>query len=136
MAMLLHTGNYFSHICTSAHLGLCAYYMYAPLTANLPTVARGLFLAKRGRPDILPTIAYLCTRVKDPTVEDWKKLMQLMKYLNGTKNEILTLSAENLRVIKWYVDASFAVHADFKSHTGASMKFRGGFWCPIIVSTK
>ena len=24
-------------------------------------VAKGLFLAKRGRPDILPTIAFLCT---------------------------------------------------------------------------
>ena len=29
-------------------------------------------------------------------------------------------------MIKWYVDASFAVHADFKSHTGAIMTFGGG----------
>jgi hypothetical protein len=32
-----------------------------------------------------------------------------------------TLSADDLRVVKWYVDASFAVHPDFKSHTGAVM---------------
>ena len=30
---------------------------------------------------------------------------------------------DNLRVLKWMVDASFVVHDDFKSHTGAVMKF-------------
>ncbi|CAJ1948707.1 unnamed protein product [Cylindrotheca closterium] len=38
----------------------------------------------------------------------------------------LTLSADDLRVIKWYVDASFAVHPDFKSHTGAVMTMGTG----------
>ena len=33
-------------------------------------VAKGLFLAKRARPDIQPTIAGLCTRVKDPNKGD------------------------------------------------------------------
>ena len=49
-----------------------------------------------------------------------------MKFLNGTKKRVLTLSADNLRVIKWYVDAAFAVHPDFKSHTGAAMMFGRG----------
>jgi predicted sugar kinase len=31
--------------------------------------------------------------------------------------ENLTLSADNLQVVKWYVDASFAEHPDVKSHT-------------------
>jgi hypothetical protein len=47
--------------------------------------------------------------------------MRVMKYLYGTRDEYLTLSADNLSVVKWYVDASFAVHPDFKSHTGAVM---------------
>jgi len=34
------------------------------------TVAKGLFLCKRGRPDIQPTIAWLCTRVKEPNKHD------------------------------------------------------------------
>ena len=38
----------------------------------------------------------------------------------------MTLSADDLHVIKWYVDASFAVHADFKSHTGAVMTMGNG----------
>ena len=44
-----------------------------------------------------------------------------MKYLNGTKHLVLTLSADQLNIMKWYVDAPFGVYADFKSHTGMPM---------------
>jgi hypothetical protein len=36
------------------------------------------------------------------------------------------LAADDLRVVKWHVDASFAVHPDFKSHTGGVMTFGEG----------
>ena len=49
-------------------------------------VAKGLFASKRAQPDIQPTIAVLTTRVKGPTEGDWKKLMRLMEYLNGTQD--------------------------------------------------
>jgi hypothetical protein len=89
-------------------------------------VAKGLFLCKRARPDIHPTIALLCTRVRDPNTDDWNKLLRLLKYLNKTRDVKLTLGAENLHVVKWYVDASFGVHTDFKSHTGGVMTFGEG----------
>ena len=89
-------------------------------------VAKGLFLCKRARPDIQQPIAILATRVKGPNESDWNKLVRMMKYLNGTRNERVTLSADSLHVIKWYVDASFAVHPDFKSHTGATMTMGRG----------
>ena len=89
-------------------------------------VAKGLFVSKRARPDIQPTIAVLCTRVKDSNEGDWKKLLRLMKYLNGTREMVLTLSADNASIIKWYVDVAFAVHPDFKSHTGIIMKMGKG----------
>jgi hypothetical protein len=89
-------------------------------------VAKGLFLCKRARPDIQQEISVLCTRVRDLNLADWEKLMRILKYLNGTKGENLTLSADNLRVVEWYVDASFAVHPDFKSHTGAMMMLGKG----------
>jgi hypothetical protein len=38
------------------------------------TVAKLLFLCKRGRPDIQTAIAFLCTRVKEPTIDDENKL--------------------------------------------------------------
>jgi hypothetical protein len=52
--------------------------------------------------------------------------MRVMKYLNGTKKEYLTLSADDLRAVKWYVDTSFVVHPDFKSHTGAVLMLGKG----------
>jgi hypothetical protein len=90
------------------------------------TVARGLLLCKRARPDIQQAILVLCTRVKDPNQADWAKLIRMMKYLYGTQDERLTLRVDDLRVVKWYVDASFAVHPDFKSHTGAVMMMGKG----------
>jgi hypothetical protein len=97
-------------------------------------VAKGLFACKRARPDIHTTIAFLCTRVKEPTEDDWDKLMRLMFYLNGSKEEVLFLAVDDQHVIKWYVDASFAVHQDFRSHTGGAMSYGTGV--PISVSRK
>jgi hypothetical protein len=90
-------------------------------------VAKGLFLCKRGRPDIQGAIAYLCTRVQAPNEGDWMKLVRLMKYLNGTKTKILRIKEANINIIKWYVDASFAVHDDFKSQSGAVMMMGEGY---------
>ncbi|WP_288992819.1 polyprotein of Ty1/Copia retrotransposon [uncultured Marinobacter sp.] len=99
-------------------------------------VAKALFLCKRARPDIQPTIAVLCTRVKGPNEADWAKLVRLMKYLNGTRDLKLTLSADNLHCIKWYVDASFAVHPDYKSDTGATMSYGDGDGAVQSISRK
>ena len=77
------------------------------------TVAQGLFLCKRARPDIQLTIAVLCTRVLAPFESDWKKLVRLMKYLFSTKEMVLTLGADSVNVAKYYVDSSSAVHPDF-----------------------
>ena len=89
-------------------------------------VAKGLFVSKRARPDIQPTITGLCTRVKEPTQTDWSKLQRMMKYLNGTPDKKLVLSADDLHVVKWYVNAAFVVHPDYKSHTGGTMTFGQG----------
>ena len=40
----------------------------------------------------------------------------MIKYYNGTNKKCLTLSADYFKVIKWCVDAIFAVHPYFKSH--------------------
>ena len=58
----------------------------------------------------------------------------MIKCLNGTRNDKLVLSADNLHIIKWFVDASFAVHPDFRSHTGGAMTMGNGF--PINISRK
>jgi hypothetical protein len=49
-----------------------------------------------------------------------------MKYLRGTVEMPLTLEADDTRIVKWWVDASFAVHPDMKSHTGGAMTLGKG----------
>ena len=89
-------------------------------------VAKALFISKRARCDIQPAIAFLTTRVKGPSEDDWKKLCKLMHYLKSTKDDVLTLKTDGTRIIKWHVDASFAVHNDFRSHTGGVMTLGSG----------
>jgi len=57
-----------------------------------------------------------------------------MRYLNATRGDELILSADDLRVMKWHVDVGFAIHPDFKSHTGGGVTMGKGF--PISNSRK
>ena len=49
-----------------------------------------------------------------------------MRYLKSTEDLVLTLSSDKSNVIKWHSDASFAVHPDFKSHSGSTMTMGKG----------
>jgi hypothetical protein len=53
-------------------------------------VAKMLFLCKRARPDIQTPVAFLCTRVKGPDMDDYKKLTRVIRYLRGTLKMKLT----------------------------------------------
>jgi hypothetical protein len=94
--------------------------LFHTLTAKL------LFLCKRARPDIQTAVAFLTTRVKSPDTDDYKKLARVMRYLRATPEIVLTLEADDIHVIKWHVDGSFAVHNDMKSHTGATVSMGKG----------
>jgi hypothetical protein len=89
-------------------------------------VAKLLYLAKRSRPDLLTAVAFLTTRVQNPTEEDWSKLERAIRYIRGTKALGIRLKADKSMVIIVYVDASFAVHPNMRSHTGVLITlFRG-----------
>jgi Reverse transcriptase (RNA-dependent DNA polymerase) len=95
--------------------------------------AKLLFLSKRARPDIQTAVAFLTTRVKAPDVDDYKKLARVMKYLDGSQHLTMTLEADDLSVVKWWVDGSYAVHPDMRSQTGATMSFgRGSIYSTSI----
>jgi hypothetical protein len=89
-------------------------------------VAKLLFLCKRARPDIQTAVSFLCTRVKQPDIDDYKKLGRVMKYLRATALMPLTLEADSVQLVKWWVDGSFAVHDDMQSHTGGTMTLGKG----------
>jgi hypothetical protein len=83
-------------------------------------------MATQARRDIQTAVAFLTTRVKSPDEDDWGKLKQVLKYLNGTKYLNLRLSVDNLGMLKWYVDGSHNVHWDCKGHGGAVFKMGKG----------
>jgi hypothetical protein len=103
-------------------------------------VAKLLYLAQRVRPDILVTVAYLTTRVSSSDVDDLGKLKRVMRYLRDTKDLALTLEANDDGVVRWWVDASFAVHPNMRSHTGAVLSLdKGavfGMSCKQKINTK
>ncbi len=93
------------------------------------TTAKLLYLSKRARPDLLTALSFLTTRVKQPTIQDMDKLRRVLRYLNGSRELGLTLKAESPCKVFLYCDASFAVHPDFKSHTGAFITVgKGPVW--------
>ena len=67
-----------------------------------------------------------CIPVKTPDKDDWEKLRRCFSYLQGTKYMKLTLEASNLRVIEWWVDASYTTHSDYKGHSGGMMSLEKG----------
>jgi hypothetical protein len=89
------------------------------------TTAQLLFLS-RVRHNIQTTVAFLTTRVKHPDEDDWGKLRRVLTYLLSTQHLRLTLSAELLSSIVWYVDASHHIHDDCKGHTGSILTFGHG----------
>jgi Reverse transcriptase (RNA-dependent DNA polymerase) len=102
-----------------------------PLNADMAqffhhNTAKLLFLSKRARPDIQTAVAFLTTRVTKPDEDDYKKLSRVMKYLRGSTQLTLVLEAGDLAVVKWWVDGSYAVHPDMRSHTGATMSLGKG----------
>jgi len=58
-----------------------------------------------------------------------KKLGWCIRYLCGTVDLPLILEVDNTDTIKWWIDASFAVHQDICSHTGVTMSLgKGGIY--------
>ena len=88
--------------------------------------AKLLFLCKQAPPDIQTAVAFLCTRVKGPDTDDYKKLAQVVKYIWGTVNMPLTLEANGSSIVKRWVDASNGVHSDMRSHTGEILSLGKG----------
>ena len=85
-----------------------------------------MFLCKRGRPDIVPGISFLTTRVNKSCQEDWRKLKKIINFLKGSKEDMLALKVGNEQIIHWYLNVSFGVHTDLNSHTGACMTLGQG----------
>jgi hypothetical protein len=85
-----------------------------------------MYLAHRGRPDILLAVSFLATRTQKPDTDDYKKLARVTKYLDCTINLVLRLTATDDGATRWWVDASYAVHPNMHGHTGGTMSMGNG----------
>ena len=88
-----------------------------------------MFLANRTRPDIMFACSYLATRCEDPTNNDMTSCYRIIKYLNTTKDQYLTIDALKTNIIDVrldiFADSSYASHVDYKSHTGYVIQLNG-----------
>ncbi len=66
-------------------------------------VPKLLFVAKRARPDLQVQIAFLTSRVTKADDDNWKKLKRLLEYLQNTIRMPLTLSIDNMSILKTWV---------------------------------
>jgi histone deacetylase 1/2 len=96
-------------------------------------VMRLMYLAKRVRPDILLPVSFLSTRITRCTDGDVRKLDRVLKYLNGTRDMGIVLKYKP-SYLHAFIDASYGVHDDAKSHSGLFVTIgRGPF---IVASSK
>jgi hypothetical protein len=58
----------------------------------------------------------------------------MMRYIRGTHTIPLILSANGSSILRWWVDASFAVHTNMRGHSRGVLSLGHGF--PIVSSTK
>ena len=90
------------------------------------STAKLLFIAPRARLDLSLAISFLCTRVKQPTEQDWKKLSRALQYLMSTKDLLLTIQTDDVNRIHCHIDAAHMLHHDLKGYMGGRMTLDKG----------
>jgi hypothetical protein len=93
-------------------------------------VAKVLYLGTRVRPDLLPVISFLSSRVSKSTDADWTKLRRMMSYLSATARYGLFYRYGGEVKLSAYVDASHGTHTcDGTGRTGIVITLAGNAIC-------
>lgn len=83
----------------------------------LSLVMSAMYAAKRTRPEILPPVCILASRVNNPDTDDMKYLLRVYEYLNGNPHLGLRFNPDKIKLNYW-IDASYNLHSDSRGHTG------------------
>jgi len=89
-------------------------------------VAKLIWVMKRGRLDVEPTVSFLSTRVKGPDKDDWHKFKRLMCWIKKTKTDVRIIDADDLLNMIVMIDSAHAVHDNMRGHTGGIMSYGTG----------
>ena len=85
------------------------------------TVCRLIYCTCRGRKDLQTLISFLSKRRLACNEHDYGKLWRLVHYTHGTMDAEDIIGMKDLGRMVTFVDASCAVHANMRSHTGAAI---------------
>ena len=64
---------------------------------------------------------FLTPRVQNPGGDDYKKLAHMICYIRVTLGMELTLKAESIDNIRWWIEAAYWLHPDLKVHSSGMM---------------
>ena len=81
------------------------------------------YIMKRGRPDTETSISFLMKWVSKSDHDDWNKLRRIIGILKRTIDNVRVIGATSITEIMTFVDSSYAVHDNMRSHTGGLVSF-------------
>ena len=84
-------------------------------------MAHALFMSEWSRRYTHTTVAFLTTRVNKTDKGNWFRFWICLKYLKGKIEFKLSLTEDELYVVKWWVYASYTIHDNCNGHTGTVM---------------
>ena len=85
------------------------------------SVAQLLSVTPRVRKDNQTAVSFLTSRFRIPYEYDWQKLRRVLQYIGSAIHMPLIPRLDNLNIVKWWVDTSYAMHPYFWIHNGATM---------------
>jgi hypothetical protein len=110
---------------------------YLPIVANPPKeitaleyqqLLGSLMYLTKSRPDIQTAISFAATHSKNPSIEHYLQLLQVVAYIDKTRDHGLIIrkydyDTDDALQLYCHVDASYLTHEDSKSHTGYTLSF-------------
>ena len=94
------------------------------------------YLASRIRRDLLFAVTVMSTRIHCCNKSDEKKLTKIFRYLFETRDREIMFKLDGTD-LKFYIDASYAIHPNARSHTGLVVslgkKYGGPFFARSTV---
>ena len=99
------------------------------------TLIGSLIHTLRTRYDIQKEVVHLSSKSKGPTMEDLAKVTLVLRYLSGTPKLGPTYHTTQGAVLVCFVDCSYGVHVDGRSHAAFSLHI-GSDNAPFYASSK
>ena len=84
-------------------------------------VAKLLYLTHRVKPEMMLAVNFLCTRVKEATVQDRSKLDRVLSYVFQTECTGIVLGGANTNQVVGMIDAAFGTDGEMKSRSGMAI---------------